>query len=98
MTREHSTHYTLARAYGRGDITGKELRNILGEQMKLSQRLSDIFLGKYWDDLALRQAIKSPLVSEEDRILLKWYAKGIRWETSFHDMQEISVKLFNLGV
>ena len=66
--------------------------------MKLSEQLSDIFLGKCWNDLALRRAIESPLVDEEDRILLKWYAKGIRWQTSFHDMQEISVKLFNKGV
>ena len=66
--------------------------------MKLSQQLSDIFLGNCWNDLALKRAIECPLVNDEDRILLKWYSKGIRWETSFHDMQEISVKLFNKGI
>ena len=65
--------------------------------MKLSEQLSDIFLGKYWSDKALSEAIECPLVNDKERHLLRWYSKGIRWEGSFHAMQEISVKLYNLG-
>ena len=65
---------------------------------KLSKQLSDIALGNYWSDNVLKQAAESTLLDSEERELLKLYAKGVRYTGIFHDIQEISVKLFNKGV
>jgi hypothetical protein len=59
--------------------------------IRLSQHLANIATGKYWNDKVLKRVIKSPLLNDEERLLVLWFSKG--YPNLRHQMQEISIKL-----
>jgi hypothetical protein len=60
--------------------------------IRLSQHLANIATGKYWDSKVLKRVIKSPLLNDEERLLVLWFSKG--YPNLAHQMQEISIKLY----
>ena len=59
--------------------------------IRLSQHLANIATGKYWNAKVLKRVIKSPLLNDEERLLVLWFIKG--YPNLAHQMQEISIKL-----
>jgi|APFre7841882654_1041346.scaffolds.fasta_scaffold735379_1 hypothetical protein len=60
--------------------------------IRLSEHLSNIAQGYYWDSKVLKRVMKSPLLNDEDRLILKWYSKGIKIDHFL--IQDISIKLY----
>jgi len=60
--------------------------------IRLSQHLSNIASGNYWNDRILKRVIKNPLLSESERLTVLWFSKG--YPNLRHEMQEISIKLY----
>ena len=60
--------------------------------IRLSQHLSNIASGNYWNDKILKRVIKNPLLSESERLTVLWFSKG--YPNLRHEMQEISIKLY----
>lgn len=60
--------------------------------IRLSQHLSNIASGKYWNDRILKRVIKSPLLNDSERLTVLWFSKG--YPNLRHEMQEISIKLY----
>ena len=60
--------------------------------IRLSQHLSNIASGNYWNDRILKRIIKNPLLSESERLTVLWFSKG--YPNLRHEMQEISIKLY----
>ena len=59
---------------------------------RLSEHLSNIAQGYYWDSRVLKRVMKNPLLNDEDKLILKWYLKGIKINHS--QLQDISIKLY----
>lgn len=62
--------------------------------IRLSDHISNIAQGNYYNSKILKKALKCPILNDQDRIILNWYLKGIKWNSKFNDIQEISIKLF----
>ena len=62
--------------------------------MKLSQKISDIALTNYYSDNDLKQALACDLLDSDDKDIVNLALHGI---IDFHALQNVSVKLFNLG-
>jgi hypothetical protein len=62
--------------------------------MKLSKQLSDIALADYWHEQPLKQALACDLLDSDDKDVINLALNGI---IDFHSLQQVSVKLFNLG-
>jgi len=60
--------------------------------IRLSKHLSNIAQGYYWDSKVLKRVMKSPLLNDEDKLIVKWYSKGIKIDHS--RLQDISIKLY----
>jgi hypothetical protein len=60
--------------------------------IRLSQHLSNIASGNYWNDRILKRIIKNPLLNESERLTVLWFSKG--YPNLRHEMQEISIKLY----
>ena len=63
--------------------------------MKLSEDLSNIALGEYWNDRVLKDAMNTGVLNSDDVATLALALHGI---VKLHDLQHISVKLFNKGL
>jgi hypothetical protein len=61
---------------------------------RLSEHLSNIADGKYWNSAILKRVIKSPLLSDSEKLLVLWFSKGIRYEGIRFQMELISIKLY----
>jgi hypothetical protein len=62
--------------------------------IRLSEHLSNIAGGKYWNDKILKRVIKSPLLNDSERLLVLWFSKGIRYGGIHFQMELISIKLY----
>ena len=62
--------------------------------IRLSEHLSNIASGQYWDSKILKRVIKSPLLNDTERLLVLWFSKGIRYEGIRFQMELISIKLY----
>jgi len=62
--------------------------------IRLSQHLSNIAGGQYWNDKILKRVIKSPLLNDSEKLMVLWFSKGIRYEGIRFQMQLISIKLY----
>jgi len=60
--------------------------------IRLSEHLSNIAGGKYWNDKILKRVIKSPLLNDSERLLVLWFSKGIKVDR--FELQLISIKLY----
>lgn len=60
--------------------------------IRLSQHLSNIASGKYWNDRILKRVIKNPLLNDSERLIVLWFSKG--YPNLRHEMQEIAYKLY----
>ena len=62
--------------------------------IRISEHLSNMANGDYWNETALKRVIKSPLLNDAERLLVLWFSKGIRYEGIRFEMQLISIKLY----
>jgi hypothetical protein len=60
--------------------------------IRLSEHLSNIAGGQYWNDKILKRVIKSPLLNDTERLLVLWFSKGIKVDR--FAIQLISIKLY----
>jgi hypothetical protein len=60
--------------------------------IRLSEHLSNIAGGQYWNDKILKRVIKSPLLNDTERLRVLWFSKGIKVDR--FEIQLISIKLY----
>jgi hypothetical protein len=61
--------------------------------IRLSEHLSNIAGGQYWNDKILKRVIKSPLLNDSERLLVLWFSKGHTGHEIRFQMDLISIKL-----
>lgn len=64
----------------------------------LSQRLSDLAAGQYFDGAALREAYESALLSDCEKRVLSRYMHGSELRTDWFSIQDIAIKLNEVKV